>query len=101
MNKSNQQIPVCVDTTNGVSDTRNSALSGKRKFLRLTWVVALCLSIAGLITLSLFSDKTTWIDSNGFLHEPLFGLIPISFFLFFVAIVLAVLDVALKFWKRS
>ena len=101
MNKSSQQIPICADTINDVSAARNTALSGKRKFLRLTWILALCLSIAGLITLGLFSDKTTWIDSNGFLHEPLFGLIPISFFLFFLAIVLAVLDMALKFWKRS
>jgi hypothetical protein len=59
MNKSNQQISVRTDATNGESDICNTASSGKRKILRLAWVLALCLSIVGWITLALFSDKTT------------------------------------------
>lgn len=100
MNKSKHQLSARIDATNGGSDIRNTALFGKRKLLRLAWVLALCLSIAGWITLVLFSDKTTWIDSTGFLHEPLFGLIPLSYFFLLVGLVLAVCDMALKFRKR-
>lgn len=100
MNKNDRPISARTDTINGTSDTSHAALSGKRKILRLTWVLALCLSIAGGVTVSLFLDKTTWIDADGVLHEPLLGLIPISFFFLFVAIVLAVFDMALKLRKH-
>ena len=100
MNKGNQQNSGCTDAKNGASDACSTASSGKRKFLRLAWVLALCMSIAGWATLVLFLDKTSWIDADGFLHEPLFGLIPISYFFLFVAIVLAVLDIALKLRKH-
>jgi hypothetical protein len=95
MNKGNQQISGRTDAQNGASDTGSTASSGKRKFLRLAWALALCMSIAGWATVVLFLDKTTWIDTDGFLHEPLFGLIPINYFFLFVAIVLALLDMAL------
>lgn len=100
MNKSKHQQSVRTDATNGESDKRNTSSFGKRKLLRLAWVLALFLSIAGWITLALFSDKTTWIDSDGFLHEPLFGLIPLSYFFLLVGLVLAVFDMALKLRKR-
>ena len=100
MNKSKQQISVRTDAKNAESDTRHTASLGKRKVLRLAWVLALGLSIAGWITLALFSEKTMWVDSNGFLHEPLFAIIPLSFFFLLLGLVLAVLDLALRLRKR-
>jgi hypothetical protein len=61
--------------------------------------MALCLFIAGG-SVTLFLNKTSWIDSDGFLHEPLFGLIPISYFFLLMAIVLALLDMAHMLKKR-
>lgn len=63
--------------------------------MRLAWILALSLSIAGGTTIFLFLEKTTWMDADGFLHEPLFWLIPTSYFFLLLAIVLAVFDVAL------
>lgn len=100
MTKSKHQIFARTDAANGESDRRSTGSFGKRKLLRLAWILAFCLSIAGWITLALFSDKTTWIDSHGFLHEPLFGLIPISYFFLLVGIVLAVVDMAFKLRKN-
>ncbi|MEB0215675.1 MULTISPECIES: DUF3955 domain-containing protein [unclassified Undibacterium] len=73
--------------------------SGKRKILRWAWVSCLCLFIIGMTILGLFAEKTTWIDANGRLHEPLFGLVPTSFFFLSVALLLAILDFALRFIK--
>lgn len=100
MSKSNQQKPLRADVTHSESGAHSIVLSGKRKVLRLTWILALCLSIAGWVALGLFSDKTTWIDSNGFLHEPLFALIPISYFCLFIGVILFVFDAILKFRKN-
>ncbi len=100
MNRGIQQIAVGSDATTRASDQRGTARLGKRNFLRLAWILALCLSMAGWMTSALFLDKTTWIDPEGFLHEPLFGLIPMSYFFLFVAIVLAAFDVARKLRKR-
>ena len=86
----------------GRTDAKQGA-SGKhsqRNFLRLAWVLALCMSIAGWVTVVLFLEKTSWIDIDGFLHEPLFWLIPTSYLFLFVAIVLAISDMALKLKKH-
>ncbi|ASX26725.1 DUF3955 domain-containing protein [Candidatus Williamhamiltonella defendens] len=72
-----------------------------RKFLRLMWFLMLSFSILGWFVYALFSDKTSWVDTDGFLHEPLFGLIPISYFFALVAIMLALFDLALKFRKYN
>ncbi|ASV34042.1 DUF3955 domain-containing protein [Candidatus Hamiltonella defensa] len=72
-----------------------------RKFLRLMWFLMLSFSILVWFVHALFSDKTSWVDTDGFLHESLFGLIPISYFFALVAIVLALFDLALKFRKYN
>jgi len=58
----------------------------------LAWVGALCLSVVGAIVLGLFLKQTTWLDANGFVHEPLFGLIPLSYLFLLLAIVLGLTD---------
>lgn len=100
MNKENQQINGRDDEPNAASNVRTSASSGKRKFLRLAWFIALCLFSAAGVSVTLFLDKTSWVDSDGFLYEPLFALIPISYFFLLGAIVLALLDVVLMLKKR-
>ena len=55
--------------------------------------LALSLSAAGWVATALFSEATSSLDAKGFLHEPLFWLIPVSYIFLFVAVVLAVLDV--------
>ena len=98
MDKSIKQVSD--DVPNGASDTPAAALPKKRNFLRKMWVLALCLSVAGWLTTALLMDRTSWIGADGVLHEPLFGLIPISFFFLFVAIVLGILDATLRLRKR-
>ena len=100
MHKSTHQNAIRTDATHGGRDVRRTAMSGKRKMLRLAWVLALCVSVAGFATLALFSDSTTWIDATGFLHEPLFGLIPISFFFLLVGLALAAIDAVLTLRKH-
>lgn len=97
MNKNNQQISGRTNDPNGAFDTRTL---GKRNFLRPAWILSLGLSVAGWAVLALFFNKTSSIDRDGFLHEPLFGLIPISYFFLFLGVVLALLDVARKLRKR-
>ena len=100
MNKRKQQIAQSGDVPKTQGFQPRTALPSKRLFLRLAWIFSLCLVAVGWTVLSLFSDRTTWIGSDGFLHEPLFGLIPISYFFLLVAIVLAVFDLVLKLRKR-
>lgn len=92
MHKMKKQVSGHVSDQHKVSDTHRPALSGKRKFLRRAWIVILGLSMVGWVTLTFFSEKTTWIDADGVLHEPLFGLIPMSYLCLFVGAVLALLD---------
>lgn len=92
MNKMKTQVSGNANDQNKVSDAHRAVLSGKRKFLRLAWIVMLSLSVICGAIVIVFLDKTTWVDADGVLHEPLFGLIPISFFCFFVGAVLALLD---------
>ncbi len=100
MNKMKKQASGHASDQNKVSDTHCAVLSGKRKFLRLAWVVMLSLSvICGAIVL-VFSNKTTWVGDDGVLHEPLFGLMPISALCFFVGAVLALLDGIITCIKR-
>lgn len=84
----------------GANSTGDKISTSKTKIgrLRLVWMLTLCLSITGWVILVLFG--TSEVDDNGVLHEPLFGLIPISYFLLFVAILLAVVDTILRFRKR-
>ena len=100
MNKRKQQIAQPDDAKKIQSDQPTTALSGKRFFLRLVWVLALCLFAVIWTVLGLFPDKTSWIDSDGLVHEPLIGLIPLSFFFLVLGLVLAVFDMALKSGKR-
>lgn len=74
-------------------------LSRRRKLLRTFWVLSLCLFIAGFIAVVLFADSTSRIDASGLLYEPLFWLIPVSYFFLFSAVILAVFDLALNFTK--
>lgn len=97
----NSNKKISTNAPNEASGTRSAASPGEKAFLRPAWILALCLSIASWTTLALFSDKASWIDTDGTLYEPLFGLIPISFFFLFVAIVLALLDVASRLRKRQ
>lgn len=92
MNKRKQQILDHASGQNKTSDTHRAALSGKRKFLRIAWIVMLVLSMVGWTIVVLFLNKTSWIDDNGFVHEPLFGLMPLSVFCFIIGAVLALLD---------
>ena len=98
MENSSKNIPANAPVEAG--GTRSATSPRKRNFLRPAWILASCLSIVGWLTLALFSDKTSWIDADGVLHEPLFGLIPISFFFLLVAVVLAVLDTVSRLRKR-
>ena len=70
-----------------------SSRSGK-KALRAVWISALCLAVACWAILGMFG--VSWIDEPGILHEPLFGLIPISFALLGAAILLAAADILIK-----
>ena len=69
--------------------------------LRFAWLATFCLATLGLLTLVLFHEETTWIDNNGFLHEPLFGLVPLSLFFGFAAIVLAIIDAVIAIKTRK
>ncbi len=100
MNKGNQPVSGRSGAPDGAGDTRRTALPRIRKILRRAWILALCLVVAGVVTIVLFSNKTTWVDSDGVLHEPLFGLVSISCFFLFLAVVLALLDGALTLWNR-
>ncbi|MEL4073173.1 DUF3955 domain-containing protein [Ochrobactrum sp. GPK 3] len=64
--------------------------------LPIVWIIALSMSIAGWLALAMFHDLTTFIDDDGVLHEPLFALIPISYFVLFIAIILGVTDIAMR-----
>ena len=94
MKKERQQISPRTSAPNGASNTR---WFGRKKQLRSAWALALCLSVAGWVILFLLPYEPTWMDTDGFLHEPLFWLIPISYFFLFVSILLACVELALKF----
>jgi len=100
MNKENQQIYCRDDEPNAINNVRTTASSTKRKCLRLAWVMALCLFLASGVSVTLFSNKTSSVDSDGFLHEPLFLLVPISYCFLLVSIVLGLLDMVLVLKKR-
>lgn len=70
----------------------------RARLLRWLWVSTLCLSLGCGAVVLVFG--TSEIDSHGFLHEPLFGLIPVGLSLLLIAVVLAVLDMALGFAAR-
>ncbi|WP_219210378.1 DUF3955 domain-containing protein [Variovorax boronicumulans] len=75
--------------------SRATAPSARRSgtpLRRWLWLLTLGLSIACFAVQVLFG--TSEIDPHGFLYEPLFGLIPVSLALLFIAIVLVVLDIA-------
>jgi len=69
------------------------------KALRKIWIFTLCLSLSGWIAFALFHAATTAMDANGFIHEPLFGLIPVSFVFLLITAVLASFDLA-RVFKR-
>ena len=61
---------------------------------RWLWLLTLGLSIACFAVQLVFG--TSDIDDHGFVHEPLFGLIPVSPALWLITFVLLVLDIALS-----
>lgn len=61
---------------------------------RWLWLLTLSLSIACFAVQAVFG--TSEIDADGFLREPLFGLIPVSLALMLITLVLGVLDIALS-----
>ena len=71
------------------------------RVLRFMWIVALFLSLAGWALLALFHASSTYVDAQGVVHEPLFGLIPISWFLLLAAIGFAVCDLVCAWRARS
>jgi hypothetical protein len=70
-----------------------------RRALRISWIICLGFSLAGWVVLAIFG--TSEVGADGVLHEPLFGLIPISSFLMLIAIVLALGDLILSWRKKS
>lgn len=76
-------------------------VSSHRKCLRLSWRLSLCLFITGGAIVYLFLDKTSRVDDNGILHEPLWGLVPLSVFFMSVAAVLALFDLMLSVCYRK
>lgn len=71
------------------------------RVLRLIWMVALFFSLAGWTLLALFHASSTYVDAQGVLHEPLFGLIPISWFLLLAAMVFGLCDLACGWRART
>lgn len=70
------------------------------RVLRFMWMVALFFSLAAWTLLALFHASSTYVDEQGMLHEPLFGLIPISWFLLLTAIVFGLCDLVCAWRAR-
>jgi hypothetical protein len=90
-----------------VTDDGRSAeavsVSVARTGLKIThWVafISFCLSAAGWVILSRYSDETTWLAIDGTLHEPLFWIIPVSFFLLFISLFLFFTELLMVIFKK-
>ena len=86
---------------NNKNQIDGTLLSKNRKILRWVWIVASCLSVVGATVVGLLFNETSWLDADGSLHEPLFGLIPVSYLFFFLAILLGLADAALTLRTRK
>lgn len=77
-----------------------SRVSGLRRILRRTRLAALVIALLMWGGVAVLLDKNTWIDEHGLVHEPLFGLIPLGWFFGFLAVVLAVVDLLIAWFRK-
>lgn len=72
----------------------------QRMVFRTIWLFLLWISITGLVIYIIFNDVMTWIDKQGFIHEPFLIILLPCYFLLALSLIMAVIDIVSDYLKN-
>lgn len=72
----------------------------QRMVFRTIWLFLLWISITGLVIYIIFNDVMTWIDKQGFIHEPFLIILLPCYFILALSLIMAFIDIVSDYLKN-